>query len=33
MLTLYLNRLTPKTYTEFIREANQLIDSVIGQEK
>ncbi|NLM91495.1 MAG: TetR/AcrR family transcriptional regulator [Bacteroidales bacterium] len=33
MLTLYLNRLTPKTYTEFIREANQLIDSVLGQEE
>jgi AcrR family transcriptional regulator len=33
LLTLYLNRLTPKTYPEFIREANQLIDSVIGQEK
>lgn len=30
MLTLYLNRLTPKTYPEFMQDANQLIDSVLG---
>ena len=30
LLTLYLNRLTPKTYSEFIKEANALIDYHLG---
>ena len=30
LLLLYLNRLTPKTYTEFIKEANTMIDFQLG---